>query len=85
MTTKEEAHDTEKITLTLELIHAVVSGEPSAQQTILKYYDHYINSLATKVIEDVNGRKRYELDEDLKIQIQYKYLEAIKKWKAKEQ
>lgn len=70
------------IKLTLELIYGVVHGEKAAQKAILEYYDPYINSLVTMVTEDADGRKRYQFDEDLKVQIQYKYLEAIKKWKA---
>lgn len=71
-----------QITLTLDLIYAVVRGEETAQKTILQYYDKYLNSLVTAVTEDEAGKKHYKLNEDLKIQIQYKYLEAIKNWKA---
>lgn len=71
-----------QITLTMELIYAVIRGEEAAQKKILQYYDQYLNSLVTTMIEDENGNKHYQLDEDLKIQIQYKYLEAVKKWKA---
>ena len=60
-----------QITLTMELIHAVVRGEEAAQKKILQYYDQYLNSLVTTVTEDENGNKHYQLDEDLKIQIQY--------------
>lgn len=71
-----------QITLTMELIYAVIRGEEAAQKKILQYYDQYLNSLVTTMTEDENGNKHYQLDEDLKIQIQYKYLEAVKKWKA---
>ncbi|MDO4276625.1 MAG: helix-turn-helix domain-containing protein [Eubacteriales bacterium] len=71
-----------QIILTMELIQGVVRGEETAQRLILQYYDQYLNSLVTTVTEDENGNKYYQLDEDLKVQIQYKYLEAIKKWKA---
>lgn len=71
-----------KITLTLDLIYGAVRGEEKAQKTILQYYDKYLNSLVTTVTEDADGNKHYQLDEDLKVQIQYKYLEAIKKWKV---
>lgn len=70
------------IILTMDLICGVVNGEKAAQEAILQYYDHYINSLVTIVIEDETGKKRYQLDEDMKVQIQYKYLESIKNWKA---
>lgn len=71
-----------RITLTMELIQGVLRGEEAAQKIILQYYDQYLNSLVTTMTEDENGNKHYQLDEDLKIQIQYKYLEAIKKWKV---
>lgn len=71
-----------QITLTTDLIYGVIRGEEAAQKIILQYYDQYINSLVTTFTEDENGNKYYQLDEDLKVQIQYKYLEAIKKWKV---
>lgn len=70
------------ITLTMDLIDGVIRGDETAQKKILQYYDQYLNSLVTTVTEDENGNKYYKLDEDLKLQIQYKYLEAIKKWKV---
>lgn len=71
-----------QITLTEDLIYAVIRGEEAAQKTILQYYDQYLNSLVAIMTEDENGNKHYQIDEDLKVQIQYKYLEAIKKWKV---
>lgn len=71
-----------QITLTMDLINDVVRGEETAQKQILQYYDSYLNSLVTTVTEDADGNCHYQLDEDVKVQIQYKYLEAIKKWKV---
>ncbi|SHK43194.1 helix-turn-helix domain-containing protein [Hespellia stercorisuis] len=71
-----------KTILTLDIIFSAVQGEAKAQRIILQHYDKYINSLVTTVSEDENGNKYYQLDEDLKIQLQYKYLEGIKKWKV---
>lgn len=71
-----------QITLTTDLIYGVIRGEGAAQEMILQYYDQYLNSLVTTVTEDENGNKYYQLNEDLKVQIQRKYLEAIKKWKV---
>lgn len=71
-----------QITLTTDLIDGVIKGEGAAQEMILQYYNQYLNSLVTTVSEDEYGNQHYQLDEDLKIQIQYKYLEAIKKWKV---
>lgn len=71
-----------QIRLTTDLIDGVIKGEGAAQEMILQYYNQYLNSLVTTVSEDEYGNEHYQLDEDLKIQIQYKYLEAIKKWKV---
>lgn len=71
-----------QIRLTTDLIDGVLKGEGAAQEMILQYYNQYLNSLVTTVSEDEYGNEHYQLDEDLKIQIQYKYLEAIKKWKV---
>lgn len=71
-----------QITLTTDLIYGVIKGDGAAQEMILQYYNQYLNSLVTTVSEDEYGNEHYQLDEDLKIQIQYKYLEAIKKWKV---
>lgn len=67
--------------LTYELICAAMRGETEAQEQILNYYDEYINALATveKVAE--TGEKIRYIDEDLKIQLQFKLLEATKKWR----
>lgn len=68
--------------LTIDLIERAVQGDPSALEDILKYYDPYITALSTYETIDEQGRIHKEVDEDIKVQIQYKLTEAIKKWQV---
>ena len=66
--------------LTYELICAAVNGEKTALEEILRFYDDYINALAT-----VKGEETYRyIDEDLKARIQLKLIKAIPKWRGTE-
>lgn len=49
----------------------------------LQYYDTYINALVTYGSFGENGNIYKALDEDMKAWLQYKLLNAIKKWKEK--
>ena len=64
--------------LTYELICAAVDGE------ILRFYDDYINALATVKGEDAQGKTYRYIDEDLKARIQLKLIKAIPKWRGTE-
>ena len=68
--------------LTLDLIDRAVQGNAKALEDILKYYDPYITALSTYETIDEDGRIHKEVDEDIKVQIQYKLTEAIKKWQV---
>ncbi|MDO4301939.1 MAG: helix-turn-helix domain-containing protein [Clostridia bacterium] len=59
-----------------------IHGDHEAQTELLKYYDSYINKLATVEETDENGNLRFRVDEDIKAEIQLKYLEAIPKCKV---
>ncbi|MDO4157348.1 MAG: helix-turn-helix domain-containing protein [Oscillospiraceae bacterium] len=64
------------------LIQQVVCGELQAIEAILHIYDRYINSMVTFEMTDVNGNTIQKIDEDMKIQIQMKLIEAIQtKWR----
>ena len=56
--------------LTYELICAAVNGEKTALEEILRFYDDYINALATVKGEDAQGKTYRYIDEDLKARIQ---------------
>lgn len=68
--------------LTLDLIEKAVNGDESAMADILKYYEPYHTALATFETIDESGKIHKQVDEDMKVQIQYKLTEAIKKWKV---
>lgn len=68
--------------LTYDLICAAVRGEPDAQEHILIYYNDYINMLSTVEKTNEKGESVRYIDEDIKVQIQIKLLEATKKWRV---
>ncbi|RGM76612.1 helix-turn-helix domain-containing protein [Ruminococcus sp. OM06-36AC] len=68
--------------LTYELICAAVNGEKTALEEILRFYDDYINALATVKGEDAQGKTYRYIDEDLKARIQLKLIKAIPKWRG---
>lgn len=70
--------------LTYELICAAVNGEKTALEEILRFYDDYINALATVKGEDAQGKTYRYIDEDLKARIQLKLIKAIPKWRGTE-
>ena len=68
--------------LTYPLIKRAVNGEPEALVEILRYYDAYINSLVTYEITGPDGRLHRHIDEDMKVQVQMKLVDAIQeKWR----
>ena len=56
--------------LTYELICAAVNGEKTALEEILRFYDDYINALATVKGEDAQGKTYRYIDEDLKARLE---------------
>ena len=74
----------ERNDLTYELICAAVNGEKTALEEILRFYDDYINALATVKGEDAQGKTYRYIDEDLKSRIQLKLIKAIPKWRGTE-
>lgn len=78
MSNKEQIHE-----LNYDLICKAVNGDPKALDAILRYYDTYINSLVAYEAIDENGQIYTALDEDMKVRLQCKLIEAIKKWREK--
>lgn len=78
MNNKEQIHE-----LNYDLICRAVNSDPKALTDILQYYDTYINALATYESFDENGNTYKALDEDMKARLQFKLIEAIKKWGEK--
>lgn len=68
--------------LNYDLIQRAVSGNEKALEEILRIYDPYINSVVTIERLLPSGEIIREVDEDMKIQIQVKLLDAIQtKWR----
>lgn len=77
MSRKAQSHE-----LTYDLIKKAVHGDPAALEEILLHYDAYINSLVTYETTGPDGRTYRHIDEDMKVQVQMKLVDAIqKKWR----
>jgi len=68
--------------LTYDIVLAAGQGNKQAQEIILGHYDSYLNALTAAEITDSEGKSRKFIDEDVKAEIQMKYLEAIPKCKV---
>jgi len=71
-----------KIELTYDMICGAGKGEQTDREQILAYYDGYITALATVETTDYEGNCRKYVDEDMKAEIQMRYLEALPKCKV---
>lgn len=70
------------LNLTIDLIMKAMQGQPDALEYILKLYDNYINAFCRYETFDADGIIHTGLDEDMKVQIQNKLLDAIQhKWR----
>ena len=68
--------------LNYDLIKRAVHGDTAALEEILLHYDAYINSLVTYETIGRNGEVFRHIDEDMKMQVQMKLVDAIpKKWR----
>ncbi|MGI5854863.1 MAG: helix-turn-helix domain-containing protein [Candidatus Merdivicinus sp.] len=68
--------------LNYELIEKAVHGESGALEKILLHYDAYINALVTYEITGADGKIYRHIDEDMKVQVFMKLVDAIqKKWR----
>lgn len=72
----------ENLKLTYDLIKQAVHGDEKALEKILHIYEPYINSVVTFEQLLPSGDIIHEVDEDMKIQVQMKLVEAIQtKWR----
>lgn len=67
--------------LNYNLIRKAVNGCPEALKDILLYYDNYIDALSAYEVEDEDGVVHRKIDPDMKAEIQFRLIEAIKKWR----
>lgn len=74
--------EAETLKLTYDLIQKAVHGDQKALEEILHIYDPYINSVVTVERLLPSGEFIREIDEDMKIQVQMKLMDAIQtKWR----
>ena len=68
--------------LTYDLIKRAVHGDQQAIEAYLRYYDAYINSLVMYDEVGPDGRIYRHTDEDMKIEVQMKLVDALQnKWR----
>lgn len=68
--------------LTYDLIKRAVHGDQQAIKAYLLHYDSYINSLVMYDEVGPDGQLHSYIDEDMKIQVQMKIVDALQnKWR----
>lgn len=63
--------------LPLSVIEAVRVGDPLAVESVLRYYDGYMNKLCTRTLYDLDGSPHVRVDEYMKTRLQSKLIRAI--------
>ena len=67
-----------------EIVERAINGDSSAQDVLLKRYDKYINKVSTVTKIDENGNTVRYVDEDVKTEIQMRYLAKLAKFKVEQ-
>ncbi len=67
--------------LSLDLIRRAVDGDDAALLTLLQRYDAEITRWATIDIPAEGGHIERRLDEDIKAEIQERYIRTIRNWR----
>ena len=65
--------------LPLSVIEAVRVGDPLAVESVLRYYDGYMNKLCTRTLYELDGSPHVRVDEYMKHRLQNKLIRAILK------
>ena len=65
--------------LPLSVIEAARAGAPLAVESVLRYYDGYINKLCTRTLYDLDGLPHLSVDEYMKDRLQNKLIQTILK------
>ena len=63
----------------LSVIEAVRVGDPLAVESVLRYYDGYMNKLCTRTLYDLDGLPHVRVDEHMKDRLQNKLIQTILK------
>ena len=65
--------------LPLSVIEAARAGAPLAVESVLRYYDGYMNKLCTRTLYDLGGLPHVRVDEYMKDRLQNKLIQTILK------
>ena len=65
--------------LPLSVIEAAHAGDSLAVESVLRYYDGYMNKLCTRTLYDKDGSPHVRVDEYMKHRLQNKLIRAILK------
>lgn len=66
-----------------EIAEKAINGDRDAQLQMLKRYEGYINKVSTITVQDKFGNLRKYVDEDLKSEVQMRYLIELSKCEVK--
>ena len=65
--------------LPLSVIEAAHAGDSLAVESVLRYYDGYMNKLCTRTLYELDGTPHVRVDEYMKHRLQNKLIRAILK------
>ena len=63
--------------LPLSVINAAHDGDAQAVDSVLRYYEGYINKLCTRTLCDSDGQSRVRVDEYMKHRLEIKLIHSI--------
>lgn len=63
--------------LPLSVIEAARAGDAQAVDSVLRYYEGYINKLCTRTLYDPDGQPRIRVDEYMKRRLEIKLISSI--------
>ena len=63
--------------LPLSVIDAARNGDAQAVDSVLRYYEGYINKLCTRTLYDPDGQPRVRVDEYMKRRLEIKLIHSI--------
>lgn len=63
------------------VIIAATKGDPDAVKAVVKHYEGYIYSLATRRLRDERGNTYYGIDEDIRDRLHSRLIKAILEFK----
>ncbi len=71
----------DKVLLPLPIILSANAGEPEAMNIVLSHYEKYITYLSVRQFRKKEGYTYYGVDEDVRIRLQSRLIEAVLKFK----